>query len=542
MKLEITNGKSTQEITEHYLRDFERVRSLYEYNPRQPEDWERRARRLNERVVPDGHRDRLADAMLAYNSLLSNDDKALANIALLREPETLVVVGGQQAGLFTGPLLVIYKAITILQAAAKASAELNRPVVPVFWIAGEDHDWDEVNHIYYLSQKQDVERIKLDQPEGTRTSVSRIRIADWEEMVGQLEESLLPTEFKPDLMAKLREFAASSGTLSDYFGRIMAWLFGESGLVLMDSDDPAIRRVESEMFIRFLENQEELASAYRNGREQVESLGYKPQAEVYEENANLFLYDDDGERFLLQRDGGGFTDKKKERRFTKEQLLELARTAPERFSNNVMTRPIMQDFLFPVLAAVLGPGEIAYWGLLKDGFRTLGMEMPLLLPRSEFTLIEGTVKKHMDKFGLTSEVVAERFGEFKANWLKEQDTLNLDERFAEVKEKFRGLYNPLLEAVGAINPGMAKLGDTNYLKIMEQIEFFEARAKGANESQFEASLRQLDRIQLSLYPLGKPQERVYNVFAYLNRYGHWWLKELAEQAPAGDGLHRLVYL
>jgi uncharacterized protein YllA (UPF0747 family) len=202
----------------------------------------------------------------------------------------------------------------------------------------------------------------------------------------------------------------------------------------------------------------------------------------------------------------------------------------------------MQEFLFPVLATVLGPGEIAYWGLTNLAFETLNMEMPIIVPRLEFTLIEGTTAKQMDKFALSVETVVTQFEQWKQDWLTAQDQLGLAARFSEVKQQFKSLYDPLVETIAGINPGMRKLGETNVQKIIEQIEFLEARGVEANQAQYEAALRHLERIRLSLHPLGKPQERVYNVIGYLNKYGNGLLKQLLELPYTTDGVHRIIYI
>ncbi|SHE10448.1 Uncharacterized protein conserved in bacteria [Chlamydia abortus] len=540
MKLEPYERKAGQPLAEDYEHHFERVRDIYEYNVWDETSWERRAAWLDQPRL-SANRTELVHNLIRYNDKLGNEPESFESLELLRRPETLVIVGGQQAGLFTGPLLVIYKAATIIQAARHAAERLNRPVVPVFWIAGEDHDFDEVNHTYVLTQQMQVQKLKLDNPSGGRTSVSRLVIDNWEDALTQLDHSLIDTEFKAPLLEKLMELAGKSSTLSEFFGRIMAWLFGKHGLVLLDSDDPGIRKLEGPMFARLLEKHAEVNKAALSGSEQVKNLGYIPQAEAHPDSAHLFVFEENGERVLLYRGGDGLTDRKQERRYDLAQLVELASQSPERFSNNVMTRPLMQDYLLPVLGAVLGPGEIAYWGMTRPIFDTMGMQMPILLPRREHTLLEGTIQKHMDKFGLTLDDVQHRFEEKKQEWLREKDELRLEERFAEVKEQFSKLYRPLLETVGSINPGMAKLGQANEQKILEQIEFLETRSTEASLAQHEAAIRQLERIRLTLFPLGRSQERVYNIFSYLNKYGTDWLDELVRQPLSLRPVHSIIY-
>lgn len=544
MRIEAWNVPTGQPLADDYWHRFERTGGLYEENPRDPASWERRAAWLDNEDRPRADRRALAEALLAFNERYGCSPETARHIGLLGDSGALCVVGGQQAGLFTGPLLVIYKALTIIRTAKEASEKLGRPVVPVFWIAGEDHDFDEANHIFTLTPELQAERIRLEHPTGGREAVSQLKLRpeQWLDALDRLDAALLPTEFKPGLLEKLKQFAAQSETLVDYFACMMSWLFGHEGLVLIDSGDPAIRKLESPLFRRLIERNEELAAALLEGKNRLEAAGYEPQADVPENGANLFVIDG-GDRILLYRSGReAFADRKGERTYGAAQLLDWAETAPERLSNNVMTRPLMQDYLFPVLAAVLGPSEIAYWGLTREAFRSFGLRMPILLPRTGFTIVEGTIQKNMQKYGLSAEDALLRLEQRRDEWLQSQDTLRFGERFAEVREQFARWYEPILADLSGVNPGLGKLGATNRDKIVEQIRFLENKAEEATKAQFEAALRQYKRIGMSLAPEGKPQERFYNVTAYLNKYGEAWLKQLADAPTDGESLHYICYM
>ncbi|WP_135546844.1 bacillithiol biosynthesis cysteine-adding enzyme BshC [Paenibacillus cymbidii] len=525
MRLEHYDAAAKPSVAARYDAGETAVRSMFEYHYADDSALEIRARWLDgPRTAAD--RGRLADALRSYNEKLGGSPETLATIERLRDNRTLCVAGGQQAVLFTGPLLVVYKAISIVQAAQQAERRLGRPVVPVFWIAGEDHDFEEANHIHVLDGQLAIRKIKVDHPGGARGAVSRTAIADWSEALQQLDDLLMPTEFKPALMERLRSFAGQSVTLTELFGRIMAWLFGKHGLILIDADDPEVRRLESGMFRLLLERYETINAAVVAAHAEVASLGTRPQADAPDDAANLFLFGEDGERKLLHGKGDMLSDKKGSRTYARDELLALAETNPERFSNNVMTRPLMQDFLLPVLYVVLGPGEINYWALTKAAFAAAGLQQPIVLPRCGYTIVEGTIGRQMEKFALTLEDVADRFEERKTAWQHEQDKLGLEERFDAVREQFRAMYDPLLRTIAGINPGLGKLGETNAGKIAEQIDFLKTRALEAQLSQVEAAHRHWERIRQSLLPHGKPQERVYNVFAYLTKYGPDWLDAL----------------
>ncbi|MEF3305522.1 bacillithiol biosynthesis cysteine-adding enzyme BshC [Paenibacillus sp. GYB003] len=542
MRVERFRLEPSQPITRDYIYEYASVASLYEHNPWNEASERERAAWLGDESRPRADRDGLVKALLAYNESIGNGEAAIRHIEALRDRDTLVAIGGQQAVLFSGPLLVVYKAITVIAEAKQASERLGRQVVPVFWIAGEDHDLDEANHTYVLTDALAAQKIKLNAAQNKKSSVSKWTISPeaWEDALGQLEQSLMNTEFKPELMQRLRSLTDASSTLTGQFARIMAWLFGEFGLILVDSDDPELRKLESGLFASIVRKQGEFSETLLRSKDELERLGYKAQVELQPGQAHLFVYHE-GERLLLSRQGELFADRKGTVSFTERELVELAERSPERLSNNVMSRPLMQDYLFPVLSVVLGPSEIAYWGLLRRAFSLFGLQMPVVVPRYEFTLLEGTIQKQMGKFGLEFDDVVHRLDEKQAAWLEAQGSLQVEELFAETKAKFAALYEPVVASVSGINPGLRKLGETNMQKIVEQIEFLEAKASEGFRSQHESALRHWERIRMSVMPNGKPQERVYNVFQYWVKYGGGWLRELAETPLSRDGSHRIVY-
>ncbi|WP_235941410.1 bacillithiol biosynthesis cysteine-adding enzyme BshC [Paenibacillus puerhi] len=546
LQMEAIDWHSGQSLTDDYIRRYALTGDLFDYNPWSASSWEERAAWLDTERAAGADHGKVADVLHAFNTKADNAPEALQAIERLRDPRALCVVGGQQASLFTGPLLVLYKAISLIQAAREAERRLARPVIPVFWIAGEDHDFDEVNHVHVLTSDSKLDKIKLAHPGGPRTSVSRTVISreQWEEVLVQLEQSLLPTEYKERVAARLRAAVQSSLSLVDTFAKLLAQLLGSEGLVLLDSDDPALRELEGPMFRRLLERSGELNQALVRGSGELKSLGYEPQVELHPRGANLFVYDESGERVLLYDNeaGDGFTDRRGVRRFSREQVLAWADEAPGRLSNNVLTRPLMQDYLFPVLATVLGPSEIVYWGQTRPAFHLYGMRMPIVLPRLAFTLLEGSVQKNMQKLRLTFEDVTLRLEEKREAWLRERDDLQMDRLFAEAAERFKADYEPLIASLGRINPGLPVLGATNLGKIMEQMDFLRQKAEEGLRTQNEAGLRQFTRVGQSVAPGGKLQERVLNIAPYLNKYGETWLHELVKTDIPLDGKHRICYM
>jgi bacillithiol biosynthesis cysteine-adding enzyme BshC len=413
--------------------------------------------------------------------------------------------------------------------------------VPVFWIAGEDHDFDEASHVHVQSADGGVHRIRIERPQGSRVAVSRTRLTsgDWQTALAELAGSLPDTEFKPGLLESLKQHTEDSPTLSLAFARLLADWFGPEGLVLLDADDPGLRALEGPMFRRLIERNDELEEALGRGERAVTGLGLPLQAETAPGSANLFLNHEEG-RLLLAKEDGRFLNRKGHLSLERNELLGFTEEAPDRLSTNALTRPLMQDYILPVLAAVLGPSELAYWGVLRPAFETFELQMPLLIPRPSYTYLEPAVDKLLERFSLTPEQAIAEWEERKAEWLSEQDQWDLESKFRETRERFVELYAPVMATVSSLQSGLTQLSENNRDKILEQIAYLENRSLDALAKKHEASLRQWDRIRLSLAPGGKPQERVYGTLLFWNRYGSQWLAGWKEVPLDLTGSHRLV--
>ncbi|WP_028595832.1 bacillithiol biosynthesis cysteine-adding enzyme BshC [Paenibacillus assamensis] len=530
----------SQQLAKLYIeRDPVVVEQFYEFHP--DEDWHKRVSWVDEAAHMRADRFELVNVLMQYQQKVNNHPEAIRSLERLQDSQALVVVGGQQGGLLGGPLLVVYKAISIIRMAQEAEQRLERPVIPVFWLAGEDHDFDEVNHTYMLSSQSGIQRIRLEHSPSGRQPVSHYHVdeSEWDAVIGQLEELLPTTEFKAPMLERYRMVMQESSSLTEACARLLGYMFGEMGLVLLDSADEQLRAVEGPLFKSIIQQQDALQQAYAQSEQRMKSAGYPIQAEHAEESANLFVMEQ-GERVLLMHQDGVFADRKRTITYSQAQLEQLTEQHPERFSNNVMTRPLMQEYLFPVLATVLGAGEIAYWAQTKDAFCAIGMKMPIIWPRMAFTCVEGTLQKLLNKYELQVEHICNQYEAKRDEWLLSQDELKLDDRFAQLRGDVEHQYAELLSVLNQSLPTLGKLGDMNRDKVLEQIDYLHNRAQDALKKQHESGLRQWERLKLALWPLDRPQERVFNMALYENRYGTDWYKVIMDAPVVWQGEHRLV--
>jgi len=536
-----------------YQNNFAKIAPAYEYDWSLQESYARRAAFLNGGGFT-GDRGALSAALYRYNQALGADEAALANAQLLAQPTTLVAITGQQAGIFTGPAYSIYKAMTTIRLARRQSELLGVPVIPVFWIAGEDHDWHEVSWVM-IPSGDTTHRLALKEHfEQEKRSVALAPApASLPEVIAEFEQLMPETEFKAELMERIRQAAggapalgpeASGGqpSLSDWFGRLMAWLFQGTGLVFLDSADPALRQIEAPFLARAIESAEQVDAAFLRGIERWESLGFKTTVERHAGSLNLFTYVD-GARLPLMVSGDRVWVRGHEGlSWSRQEVLDMAETHPERFSTNVVLRPVVQGYILPDLVYVGGPGEINYLGLYKDVYQTMGQQMPIFYPREGFTLVEPPLARIMEKQQLSFDDVFHHLEERKQELLEREDRLGITRLFEEFRQGFGERYSELTGVILQLDQHLNQVIEENRKQIEHQINKLEEKAKHQHRKNCEVSIRQFDRLRAHLTPHGL-QERSVSILPYLFKYGPDLVARLIEAVPLEERWsHRAIYL
>lgn len=526
-----------------YAKTLPQAMQFFADRPDIQESYRRRLEWLRQKPFP--HRQELAAGLTAFNRQIGNEEAALANIETLKRPDAVVVIAGQQAGVLTGPLYTIYKAMQVIKTAAKLSREWGVPVVPVFWIAGEDHDLDEINHVTVRTAEGRIEKVKFPmKTKGMRKSAAHIPLSreQAKAFVDAFLQGQWETQHTREIRKLLLDTVQEADTPANWFARLMARLFGRYGLVLVESSLPFVRKLEQDAFRLVLQRNEELAERVMATAARLQEAGYAVPVDLHEKQAHLFVYEG-GERLLLERDGDRFVTKDGRFSYSREQLLDQLEQSPERFSPNVLTRPFMQEHAFPVLSFIGGPGEIAYWALLRDYFEAFDCRLPLVLPRHSYTLLEGAVSRQLEQLGLTLELVYGAFPDWKQKWLEERKEHPVMQRFAHVREAIRELYQPLVEEVAALDRGLNHLAGKNAERLLQQVDFLRKKTEQSLLLRHEVEWKRIIAVENALVPGGEWQERVYNLFAYMNLAGMDLLDRLMElPLPERLAAHEVVCL
>jgi bacillithiol biosynthesis cysteine-adding enzyme BshC len=524
MNLEMLVGHpSGSPLIDDYVTGRGKARSFFRWDWTDPESYRARAREVTERFDRTS-REKVA-SLLAPNG--GGLDERLDRWA--REGG-LVVTTGQQPGLFTGPLHTTYKAITAVRLAHQLETLLEMPVLPVFWVASEDHDWDEAHDTWIVGVDNDLLRIELPEPPDADREKPLYQItARFDEALDTLLSELPPTDFKQDVEAVVRECWGSGRTnLPDAFRCTIEELLGPSGLLCVDAHDPRLKAASAEVLLAELDGAARHETLLTDRTLELEEAGYHGQVTILPDAVNL-LFEGEAGRERLYRDDDGYRLHRSGRRMSVAEVEQAVRAGEPALSPNVLLRPVVETAVLPTIAYVGGPSEIAYFAQLGPLFDAHGAGMPIAVPRRSVMVVEAKVRKVLDKFGLEVGELARPFHELVADIAR-------DELPDEVRDALGGLK-------GAIARGTAELsnaarmvdptlkGPINHARgvAFEALAEAEKKILQAVKRENEIALQQLEKARLHLYPDGRPQERVLNVFYYLARYGRGFVTTLLER-------------
>lgn len=532
---------NSNRLVDDYVHSKGEAGNFFEYDYKNRDTY---VQRRNELVKNDFPRRKLVNHLLAFNEQFSTHPKVFENIQKLEANDCTVVITGQQAGLLTGPLYTIYKAITTIQLAKAYEGQLKTPVVPIFWAAGEDHDYQEINHIWVEKDGKVIKK-KYPNKQVDKQPVSDIPL-DQDSMEKWVEEIFSFFGESPhtaEMMKFLKEKIYVSKTISDFFIHVMSHFFQKYGLIFFDSNQEEARKIEAAFFEEMIRKTNELQAALKEQESLMGKLDYETIIETDAECAHLF-YHLNGERELLHKNQDNmFYLKEKDRQFTEEELVNISKESPELLSNNVVTRPLMQDFLFPTLAFVAGPGEITYWAQLKLLFDVMNRKMPPIVPRMNLTVVERKINKMLEQFDLSVEnILTSGVETFRNQWLESRKNNELESIIQETRDMIDLAHSKLRKFAWENDRNLGKLSEKNRLFIMSQIDFMEMKIERMYKERYLNELHAFDTIEASLVPNGGMQERSWNIFYFLNKYGLSFIDELFTIHGLENDKHHIIYI
>ncbi len=538
MKLEQIEIPVTNPLLDDYNHEKSSILSFFHY-PNNTNSFSQRLKDLENHPI---RREQLVAIIREFMSPLEISEKAEKHLREL-ENNAVVVIGGQQSGLLTGPLYSVHKAITVILLANQQRENLGVPVVPVFWIAGEDHDIDEINHTFTAVNGRLEKHIYGERSKKkTMASTTTLDVEITRSLINETFKQYGETAFTESLLTNIDAILRKSTTYTDFFVQLMNWLFKEEGLLFIDAAHPKLREYESPYFEKLIQHAKTLANVVTIREADLNELGYGTPIGATKNAANLF-YVRDGERFLLERHEGKFINHMANVQFTEIEMLELAKKNPNSLSNNVVTRPLMQDMVFPVLAFVGGPGELAYWSTLKDAFETLNMKVPVFVPRMNMTIIDRQVQPLLKELQISArDAIAGKTSSLKSSF--EEDVYDVDakEYIENTKQLLQSQYDKLQEHLSNTHVHIEKLVEKNLSIHRTQLDFIMRKIEQEILMKHDVQLRKYRTIEDRILPGGTLQERIFNPFQFMNEYGEELVKDLMVLPFSINGKHNVIYL
>jgi bacillithiol biosynthesis cysteine-adding enzyme BshC len=476
-----------------------------------------------EQVMEDKGRDdtdraTLVDALENQYSGLETSEAVKKNIQALRQPTTFTVTTAHQPSLFTGPLYYIYKIISTINLAEQLNARYpDRHVVPVFINGGEDHDFAEVNHAHIFGKTVTWENDESG-------PVGQMHTASLQSVLAELQEILGDSEHASRIYDIIHRAYTGHERYGDATNQLVNELFREYGLVVINMSHPTLKR----LFIPIMREEllEQPSRAFVEATTaQLEAAGFSGQA--YAREINLFYL---GERLDMRKrfeaDGDRYRVVDTDIVFSKEELLAELEAHPERFSPNVVMRPLYQELVLPNLAYIGGGGELAYWLERKTQFEHFGINYPMLVRRNSALLIDKGSSKRMAKLELGLEDLFEDVEVLVKRYVR-QNTEN-EISLSDQKKELQRIFDDIIEKAQEIDKTLVKSTKSEQAKVMNSLDTLEGKLLRAEKQRHDIAINQIRSLKDKLFPGNGLQERYDNFLTFYLRYGDDFLPMLKE--------------
>jgi len=467
--------------------------------------------------------------------------RTIDNIEALREPDTIAVLTGQQVGLFGGPLLTFYKAISAVLWAHEIETATGRKTVPIFWMETTDHDFFEVNHIRLLNLESEEENLSIQNaPAEKRRIVGSITFnGEIEQVLRRLYHILPNNSFRGAFIELLDTCYRPDSTFGDAFARFFTNLFGEDGLILYDANNHRGKQAAKLLVDKMLDATDDINQLLFDITNHVTSEGFPAQIQIQSDRMQLFYAENDI-RYPITVKGAIQYDKSSQADLGIEELRKIASQYPERFLPKVSLRPIFQDYLFPTAAYLAGPSEIAYFSQLKPLYERLQVPMPAIIPRLSLTIIEAKIKKILERQHLSPEQLRRGPQALITDYLETDPGNDLVGLFAEARKMWEDLHDHLIYGLIQIDPTLENTAEKNLSRWQQGMHVLEEKARHSLEVRNTTIVSQIKKACLHLLPNSIFQERRYGTIYYLARYGRPLAQKIRSLTSITNFRHQLI--
>lgn len=488
----------------------------------------------------DFDRTKLVSILMRQNEKLGAGLATLSNIERLSKSETLAVVTGQQVTLLGGSILTFYKAAIATKLAETNCRKLNTDVVPIFWMAADDADFDEVAKVYLPTRDDQLHKLVLrpaNDVDGLPMSAVTLD-RGIEKLLDEYGELLPDTDFSGELLSQLRQIYSSGESIVDAFGRYLLRFLGDKGLILVDPSDPELRTLAQPIFEKEIELARESSSAVAKQNRLLAASEYHLQVTRPDNYSNLFY--EDGKRHRIDITDDGFDINGTG--YSKTQMLDMARDHPERFSPNVFLRPIVQSYLLPTLVHFVGPAEVAYIAQIKELFDLFEQTAPVVYPRFSATILEHKIARILDKYNLSIIDISSGTDSVVTRLMRESFPEDLEQSFKSIKTKIKNDLETLVQQLDQSDEGLMATARKSVGKVDYEISGLQEKVFQAHKKKNKTVRNQIERAALHLFPEGSLQERCFPLNYFIALYGPDVVNTLYNAIECETGVHHVINL
>ncbi|MFB3897609.1 MAG: bacillithiol biosynthesis cysteine-adding enzyme BshC, partial [bacterium] len=486
-------------------------------------------------------RQELVEILSTQNQQYGASQLTFEKIKLLAKSETVAVVTGQQVGLFGGPLYTVYKTITAIQFARLLTEQYSIPAIPVFWMAADDDDFAEINHISIIDKSNQATKLEYTptSPVSNKSPSGILFDEKINEVMIQLESGLFDTEFKPLIFDTLRECYQPGTSFSTAFGKWMTKLFGKYGLVLLDPTDARFRKLAGSLYKKEILEQAKSKEIIKETTKSVCDKGYHQQVAIQDDKTHLFI-DYAGSRYPIRKEAGRFLFSGTNMRYTADELIELIDQTPEQFSPNVLLRPIFEDAIIPTIAYIPGPNELAYYAQIKKAYAFFGVQMPILIPRIGATIIEKKIDELLNKYQIPLESLIRNSEKAVSDALKQSIPQEITAELDQMKQLIDSQYQLLQEKITQWDQSLKEAIASSKNSVLHQVNSLGNKIGLAHKKKNDTIRDQLNKLVNHLLPNRNLQERSLNIIPYLVKYNFEFIDNLYSVVDFKNSKHQII--
>jgi bacillithiol biosynthesis cysteine-adding enzyme BshC len=519
-----------------YLERYAALSRFFAGDPFDPAAWKKVAAEVDRADHP---RSEVARTLLDLNRQLGADEAALASLSAL-ESGALAVVTGQQVGILGGPLYTLYKALSAIRLARAASQSLARPVVPLFWMDADDHDFEEVRTSHLLNGSGELVSLRYDDSgEPGRVPVGARRLGPGiGEVLAAAAEALPATEFKQDLLEMLEAYAPGR-SFAEAFGTFLLRLTKGSGLAVVNPSLPSLKRLAVDLFREAISRGAEAEERVRETTRELVAAGY--HAQVTPVDSQLFLSYANPERYPIGVEGEGFRIGSDGRPLSREELEALVMAEPQSFSPNVLLRPLYQDRLLPTIAYVPGPAELAYFAQSSGLYSLFNVTMPLLAPRASVTVVERREARFLERYGVDLTRLNADDESLLNEIIRRHTPPKLEEDLGRAQGCIQEITSVLERDLSEVDPTLVPAVSSTRGKLLHHLKELESKAHRAVKRKNETVRSQYLQARTALFPGFELQERKLSPLVFLNKYGLHFRRMVEESVDPRAKFHQLLY-